>query len=184
MPRLDKNRRLALWLAGFVLLMVGLAYASVPLYDLFCRVTGFGGTTQVAVKAPDQVTERVVTVRFDTSVNQALDWDFWPEQRTMQIKVGEVAETKFQARNKASIPLVGTATYNVQPDKVGAFFSKIQCFCFTEQVIQPGATTEFPVQFFIDPAIMESVENQDVTEITLAYTFFKDKDQSKAQAVP
>ena len=181
MTRLGKNQRLALMLALFAAGMVGLAYASVPLYDLFCRVTGFGGTTQRATAAPTEVKDRMVTIRFDTSVNSNLDWEFWPEQRTMTVKVGEVGETKFHARNRSTVPVVGTSTYNVQPDKVGGYFSKIQCFCFTEQLLQPGQSAEFPVQFFVDPAIVDAAENDDVREITLSYTFFRAKDQSKAQ---
>jgi cytochrome c oxidase assembly protein subunit 11 len=180
-PRLGNNRRLALLLALFTVAMIGLAYASVPLYSLFCRVTGFGGTTQRAATAPTDIKDRTITIRFDSSVNEGLDWEFWPEQRTMTVKVGEVGETKFHARNRATVPVVGTSTYNVQPDKVGGYFSKIQCFCFTEQLLQPGQTAEFPVQFFVDPAIMDAPENDDVREITLSYTFFRAKDQSKAQ---
>lgn len=180
-PASDRNQRLLVKLVLLVVGMVALSYVSVPLYDLFCRVTGFGGTTQRATVAPTTISERTVKVFFVATVNNGLDWEFKPEQRSVTVKIGEVGTNKFLVRNNGSVAQVGTSTYNVQPDKAGAYFSKIQCFCFEEHMLKPGETAEFPVQFFVDPAMLENLQNEDVREITLSYSFFLAKDQSKAQ---
>jgi cytochrome c oxidase assembly protein subunit 11 len=180
----QKNRRMVLRLTILVAAMAGLSFASVPLYDMFCRVTGFGGTTQIAKLAPaaDQVRERWITISFNADVNQNLPWEFRPEARSVKIKVGEVGETKFHAKNLSRTAQVGTSVYNVQPDKAGQYFNKVQCFCFEEHVLQSGETAEFPVTFFVDPDFADDPKMADVTDITLSYTFFLAKDQSKAQA--
>lgn len=178
-----RNARMAAVLGGLVAFMVGLSFAAVPLYDLFCRVTGFGGTTQVAAKMADHVVDRTLTIRFNADVNHGLPWHFRPAQTSMVVKAGEPAQTTFHARNDSNQTLVGTATYNVTPDKAGIFFNKVQCFCFTEQVLKPGESIDMPVYFFVDPAIADDPKMKDVTTITLSYTFFLAPDQSAAARV-
>ena len=182
MPQ-DKNRRVMLLLAACVVAMIGAAYASVPLYSLFCRATGFGGTTQRVTQAQAHVatTDRYVTVSFDGNVDPALPWDFAPDVKSVRVKLGSVANISYHATNHGAKTIVGTATYNVQPDKSGAYFDKIQCFCFTKQALKPGETAELPVQFFVDPAMADDRENNDVQNITLSYTFFPAKDQNPTQ---
>lgn len=175
-----KNARVAVALGGIVAGMVGLSFAAVPLYDLFCRVTGFGGTTQVAESVSGRVVDRMVTVRFNADVNGNLPWQFRPAVTQMQVKVGEAATTTFHAKNVSDKPLVGTATYNVTPDKTGIYFNKVQCFCFTEQRLDPGQSVEMPVYFFVDPAMADDPKLADTNTITLSYTFFLAADQSAA----
>jgi len=184
MKKMDKNSRILLMLAGFVVLMVGIAYVSVPLYSLFCRATGFGGTPLRVTTAAPETKERMITVTFDGNVDPALPWDFAPDVKSVRIKLGEETTIKYHATNRGPKTLVGTATYNVQPDKTGAYFDKIQCFCFTKQPIKPGETVELPVQFYIDPALADDHQNDDVQNITLSYTFFLAKDQDKLKQVP
>lgn len=167
-----RNRRTMIALFGAVAGMVALSFASVPLYDLFCRVTGFGGTPGVAL-APSEVTaERQMTVRFDASVNPALPWRFVPAQPPMNVKVGETALAFYKAENTGSQPTVGTATFNVTPLKAARYVDKIACFCFTEQTLAAGEAVDMGVSFFVDPAIMEDRNLDDVNTITLSYTFF------------
>lgn len=175
---MHRNAKTLTVLGGVVVGMVGLAYASVPLYDLFCRVTGYGGTTQVAEAAPDTLGERVFTVQFDGSVNRDLKWTFKPVMRRENIQSGQTSLAYYEATNISDKPLVGTATFNVSPDKAGLYFNKIDCFCFTEQVLAPGETVQMPVSYFIDPEIEQDDNLDDVTRITLSYTFFKAPDQS------
>lgn len=151
--------------------MVGASYAAVPLYRLFCQVTGFGGTPKVATGPSATVSDRMMRVRFDSMVN-GLDWSFQPVRREIRVRVGESTIAYYRARNDSDRPLIGTATFNVTPLKAGSYFSKIECFCFTEQRLEPGQTVDMPVSFFIDPAIDENVNLDDVTTITLSYTFF------------
>jgi len=153
--------------------MVGMAYAAVPLYDLFCRVTGYGGTTQASAEYSDIVLDRVVTVRFDANTAVGLPWRFTPEQASVDIHVGADGLAFYTAENRSDRPLVGTATYNVTPQKAGAYFAKVECFCFTEQVLMPGEAIDMPVTFFIDPAMADDPHMDDVTTITLSYTFFE-----------
>lgn len=183
MKKPDKNARLILSLAAFVFVMIGVAYASVPLYRIFCAATGLGGTTQRAAVAPAQTRNRLITVSFDGNVDSALPWDFGPDVKNVRVKPGEVTTIKYHARNNGEKTLVGTATFNVQPGKAGLYFDKIQCFCFTKQVLKPGQSLELPVQFFIDPAITDDREDDDVTDITLSYTFYLAKDQGEAKVV-
>lgn len=179
-----RNRRVAVVLGGVVAGMVGLSFASVPLYDLFCRVTGFGGTTMVASKAADRVLERVVTVQFNADVNSSLPWSFAPDRHAVDVRLGEAMTIAYHASNPSDKPLVGTATYNVTPDKVGKYFNKLQCFCFTEQRLEPGQRVEMPVNFYVDPAMADDPEMADVKTITLSYTFFRAADQSAALPPP
>ena len=178
-----KNRR-----TGFIVLlavvgMVGLSFASVPLYRLFCQVTGFGGTTQLAGNIPDKVLERTVTVKFNADTNRALPWDFHPEQREVTVNIGARALIAYAARNKVGHPTAGTALYNVTPPKVGQYFHKIQCFCFDEQLLGPGQKVSMPVMFYIDPAFAEDPGMDDVSVITLSYTFFPADSSALEQAL-
>lgn len=167
------NARVALMLCGVVCAMIGLAFASVPLYRLFCQVTGFGGTTQVAEALPAETGERLVSVRFNADVNPALPWQFQPEVREVTLRVGEQGLVFYQARNVAAYPTTGTATFNVTPLKAGPYFSKMQCFCFEEQLLAPDQSMDMGVSFFVDPAISEDPNLDDVKTITLSYTFFQ-----------
>ncbi len=153
--------------------MTGLAFASVPLYRLFCQVTGYGGTTQVAETAPGQVFERRITVRFNADVNPKLPWHFQPLERAVTLRVGEPGLAFYRAVNLTDRPVSGTATYNVTPLKAGQYFNKTQCFCFDEQRLEAGEAVEMGVSFFIDPAILEDRNLDDVTTVTLSYTFFR-----------
>jgi cytochrome c oxidase assembly protein subunit 11 len=169
---LSRNSTVVASCLAVVIGMSGLAYAAVPLYDLFCRVTGYGGTPQRAEAAPSAVSERTVTVRFDTNIDRALPWSFQPEERAVQVKVGENRLVFFRAVNNSDRAIVGRATFNVVPDRAGRYFSKIQCFCFTEQKLEPGQLVEMPVSFFIEPAILTDRGAAQIHEITLSYTFF------------
>ena len=171
-----RRNRLGAWLFLIPAAMLGLSFAAVPFYQIFCQATGYNGTTQRAASASARALERMITVRFDTNISPALDWDFQPEQREMRLKIGENALAFFRAANRSDHPLTGTATFNVTPAAVGGYFDKVQCFCFTRQTLAPGQSAELPVSFFVDPAIMNDAEARDVTEITLSYTFFKAKD--------
>jgi cytochrome c oxidase assembly protein subunit 11 len=168
---LNRNTKVAVICTSVTFGMLGLAYASVPLYRLFCQVTGFGGTTQRVVEPSTQTLERKVTVRFDANVAPSLDWDFGPEQNTIVVQIGENALVNYRATNRSNRPLVGTATFNVTPEQAGAFFNKIECFCFTEQRLEPGQSVEMPVSFFVDPAIVKDTDGARVRTITLSYTF-------------
>ncbi|HET7716707.1 MAG TPA: cytochrome c oxidase assembly protein [Bauldia sp.] len=158
--------------AVFVAGMVGMAFAAVPLYRLFCQITGLAGTTQQADSAPETVIERLVDVRFDANVGNGLGWGFRPMTRSVEIKVGEVGEAVFLAENRGGRPTTGTAVFNVTPLEVGAYFNKIACFCFEEQTLQPGERVEMPVTFFVDPAIADDPDLDHVRTITLSYTFY------------
>jgi len=173
-------RRTVVPLVLIVAGMTGLAFAAVPLYDLFCRVTGYGGTTQRADMGAEKVLERTITVRFDANVSPKLDWDFKPAQTSMSVKIGEQGLAVYEARNRSGRPLTGTATYNVTPAVAGYYFSKIQCFCFTKQRLEPGRRVDMPVSFFVDPAIVDDPDARDIEEITLSYTFFPKKQDIEA----
>jgi cytochrome c oxidase assembly protein subunit 11 len=175
------NRRVGLLLAGLVVGMVGVSFAAVPLYSLFCSVTGYGGTTQQADAAPDATVDRIFTVRFDANVRDGIPWTFEPAVNTVDVQVGAETLAFYRATNTGDTPIVGTAAFNVTPHKAGQYFDKIACFCFTEQVLQPGQTVDMPVQFFLDPALMDDRKMDEVTTITLSYTFYPATDQSKAQ---
>ena len=157
---------------GFVAVMVGVSFAAVPLYSWFCRTTGFGGTTQVAKTTPDQMSGRVVTVRFDSNVAPGLPWSFEPERRTIDVRLGEVVTVYYAVRNESARVTTGQAGYNVTPPTVGAYFEKINCFCFTQQTLQPGEKRDMAVVFYVDAKLGKDTEQSAVNNITLSYTFF------------
>jgi cytochrome c oxidase assembly protein subunit 11 len=157
---------------GFFAGMVGMAYAAVPLYELFCQVTGYGGTTQRATQYSDTVLDREITIRFDANTSGGLPWQFKPVQRDTTIKIGETAQIAYEAKNIFSRPTAGRASFNVSPQMAGAYFMKVECFCFTDTTLQPGETMDMPVVFYVDPAIVDVPELKDVKTITLSYTFF------------
>ena len=170
-------------LAGVALGMVGLSFAAVPLYKVFCRATGFGGTTQVAAQGAGQVLNRTIEIRFNTDVNGELPWVFKPNQRSVTLKVGETGMATFHAHNESGEPVVGTAVYNVTPEKAGLYFDKIQCFCFSQQLLKPQESADLPVAFYVDPAIAKDPNLDDVTVITLSYTFYRAKSQALDKAI-
>lgn len=175
-----RNGLLAGLCVGVVAGMVGLSYAAVPLYQLFCQVTGFGGTTQRA-EAPDgNMGKRKFTVRFDSNVNPALKWHFKPTQRAVEVKSGQHALAFYEARNTSKEVTMGTATFNVTPQEAGAYFSKVECFCFTEQTLKSNESISMPVSFFIDPDIEKDENLASITTITLSYTFFPVKQAKTA----
>lgn len=157
----------------FVAAMVGAAYASVPLYSLFCKVTGFAGTPLVSERAPDHVLGRSLTIRFDSNVTPGLPWKFVPEQNSIQLRIGEVATVHYKVINQAARTITAQASYNVTPPQVGAYFNKINCFCFTEQTMKPGETREMTVVFYVDPSIAKDRDQNDLNTITLSYTFYR-----------
>ena len=169
----SRNRRMLVGLFGLVFGMVGLSFAAVPLYDLFCRVTGYGGTTQVADAAPDRVLDREIRIRFMADTNGDLPWDFAAEQREVTMRIGESGLAFYSAENLSDAPVTGMAAYNVLPPKAGVYFNKIQCFCFDEQTLAPGQSVSMPVYFFVDPAIDDDPNLDEVRTITLSYTFFR-----------
>ncbi|MBM3517189.1 MAG: cytochrome c oxidase assembly protein [Alphaproteobacteria bacterium] len=174
MPRRTRaNVRTGVILAAVALSMVGAAFAAVPLYRLFCQVTGYGGTPQRAEAAPTEVLDRRVTVRFNADVAADLPWGFRAAQGPIALRVGEEALAYYEATNESDETIIGQATFNVTPDKVGLYFNKIECFCFTEQTLKPGETARMAVSFFVDPAIAADVNLDDVGTITLSYTFFR-----------
>ncbi|MDX5358602.1 MAG: cytochrome c oxidase assembly protein [Rhodobacterales bacterium] len=158
-------------LAGVAVVMASLSFAAVPFYDWFCRVTGFGGTTAEATQAPDKILERTMNIRFDASLEAGMPWQFKPMQRSMTVRIGEVGLAFYEAYNPTDRVIAGTASYNVTPDQAGGYFTKIDCFCFTQQVLQPGERVTMPVTFFIDPEIVNDREGKYLREITLSYTF-------------
>jgi cytochrome c oxidase assembly protein subunit 11 len=168
-------RRTALACAGLALGMIGLAYASVPLYDLFCKVTGFDGTPIVRASNGSSVLGRTISVRFDANVSPGLPWRFAPETPEVKVKLGETTTVTYKVTNTGSRASTGIATYNVQPDLAGAYFSKLECFCFTEQTLQPGETLESAVVFYVDPRLAEDADVKDLHSITLSYTYFPSK---------
>ena len=176
-----RNRNLAAWLATLVVVMVALAYASVPLYDLFCRVTGYGGTTQRAESVSETIVDREFVVRFDSNIS-GLAWSFRPEQRDLRLKAGELGRIDYLAKNKSALASAGTATFNVTPAAAGAYFNKIECFCFTSQRLRHGEQIKMGVQFFIDPAIDDDRELDAVRAITLSYTFLADTESGQPVA--
>ena len=171
-----RNLNVLMMLVGIVAGMTGLAYASVPLYRLFCQVTGFGGTPQRADMAPTEISDRTVRVTFTADVAGGLGWKFQPMQRNMELKIGENKLAYYVAENLEDKPVTGRATFNVSPDAFGVYFTKIECFCFTEQTLQPGQRVEMPVSFFIDPAVLEDPKLKHLNDLTLSYTFFRDKE--------
>ena len=183
-PALQRsNARVGLFAALFALAMLGMGYAAVPLYEMFCQVTGFGGTTQRASEGEALAAERAgsklaaasVSVRFDSNVDADLPWSFKPEQVTQTVRLGQRQMAFYYARNNSDRPVTGTASFNVSPEQTGAYFNKIQCFCFTEQTLQPGQEVVMPVLYFVDPAIRDDANAAPVEQITLSYTFHRVK---------
>ena len=171
-PNARKNLRVAAIAGSVAVGMVGLAYASVPLYSMFCKATGFGGTTQRADGAPETATDKFITIRFDANTAGSLGWNFHPAQSVMKVKIGEQNMAHYSATNTTGKVLTGSAIFNVTPSEAGAYFNKIQCFCFTEQTLKPGESADLPVDFFVDPAILDDPDSKSISEITLSYTFF------------
>lgn len=163
--------------------MIGLAFASVPLYSLFCKVTGWGGTTQVASSAPTEILDRKVVVKFNADIQKDFQWAFKPEQRNVSINVGAQALVAYRATNKGNKTLTGTAVYNVSPPKVGKYFHKIECFCFQEQTLAAGNTVSMPIVFYIDPAFDADPYMNDVNVITLSYTFYESETKALDEAL-
>jgi cytochrome c oxidase assembly protein subunit 11 len=171
----DKNARLAWSLVAILGCMLGLAYAASPLYEAFCKATGFAGTPRIAEESDRPVLKRTVEVRFDTTVSPDLAWRFEPVQRSVTIKLGEEKLVFFRATNLSQRTIVGTATYNVTPESAGPWFNKLQCFCFTEQLLKPGQSVDMPVIFFVDPDMDKDRRYDNIRTITLSYTFFESK---------
>ena len=183
-PLQRSNMRVALMAAGFALAMLGLGFASVPLYRLFCQVTGFGGTTMRATESDAALAERLaqsagagtISIRFDASRDRGLPWHFAPAQSTQQVGFGQRQMAFYTARNNSDRAITGRATYNVEPEQAAPWFNKIQCFCFTEQTLQPGEQVRMPVLYFVDPKALDDPAMKDVEQITLSYTFHQAKD--------
>jgi cytochrome c oxidase assembly protein subunit 11 len=171
-------------LVSVILGMVGLTAAAVPLYRLFCQVTGYGGTTQRAAAAPERPLDQTIEVRFNADVAQGLPWRFTPVEHAVTIRLGEQHLAFYRAHNSSGRPVVGTATFNVTPFKAGAYFSKIACFCFEEQTLQAGETVDMPVSFYVDPAILDDPDTRDVRAITLSYTFFEREGERERTTEP
>ena len=180
---MNRNTRTALLAALLVVFMTGVAFASVPLYRLFCQVTGFGGTPLRAeeVDASMKATGKLVSVRFDANTNSALPWEFEPEERVQRVAVGARDMAFYTAKNLSDKPITGTATFNVTPAQAGQYFTKIQCFCFTEQTLKPGEEVRMPVIFFVDPKILDDPDARKIDEITLSYTFYP-VDEAKSES--
>ena len=172
-PNIQGAKRTVLQLVTVVVVMGALSWASVPFYSWFCKVTGFGGATNVVETASDVILDREMKIRFDSSTDPSLPWSFKPVQREMTVKIGQTALAYYEATNTSNRPVAGQATYNVVPYEAGGFFDKIECFCFTEQVLRPGETVVMPVGFFVDPAIVDDRDAKYVHTITLSYTFFE-----------
>jgi cytochrome c oxidase assembly protein subunit 11 len=171
----DPNARLAWRLVAVVGGMMGLAYAAVPLYEAFCKATGFNGTPLVALEGERPIVARTVQVRFDSNIDSNLPWRFEPLQREVKVQLGEEKLVHFRATNISQRPIVGTATYNVTPERSAAWFNKVQCFCFTEQLLQPGQSVDMPVVFFVDAEMAKDRRYDDIRTITLSYTFYEAK---------
>ena len=163
--------------------MVGMAYAAVPLYAMFCQVTGYGGTTQRVEQYSDRVLDRKITVRFDANTS-GLPWDFKPAARAMTMNIGETAQAHYTATNLFDTPTAGRATFNVTPELAGSYFNKVECFCFTDTTLKPGETLDMPVVFYVDPDIADVPELKDITTITLSYTFFPIEEEKPVAAAP
>ena len=176
----DRRGRTAALAALMVVAMTALGFAAVPLYRMFCQATGLNGTTQRGLTAPGAVAGKTMTIRFDANHSPALPWSFKPEVATQGLTVGERTIAFFTATNNGSKPITGTATFNVTPTQAGKYFTKIQCFCFTQQTLQPGETVRMPVIYFVDPRILADGDARDIEEITLSYTFYPVDEARKA----
>ena len=182
-PLRRRDKIVAVSCGLLVAMMVGAAYAAVPLYDWFCRVTGFNGTTQVATSAPaGAALDHKITVRFDANTGPGLPWRFEPEQRSIEVRIGEVVTVNYLVINETARPITASAAYNVVPLNMGAYFQKINCFCFTEQTLKPGEKREMPVVFYIDPAIVKDADGAELNTITLSYTFYPQREPARPVA--
>ena len=168
---IEKKKLTPLVLAGIFILMLGLSYASVPLYEIFCKVTGFGGTTQVAKDAPKIVLDKTVSVRFDTNVNN-LPWDFKAKTNVMDVKVGQVNKIEFEVANYSDEPTAGVASFNVSPSSFGKYYSKLGCFCFEKQELKPGEKATYVMTFYLDPEMVNDATVKNLQDVTMSYTFF------------
>ncbi|MFK7944846.1 MAG: cytochrome c oxidase assembly protein [Paracoccaceae bacterium] len=180
----ENHIRTLIPIVGTVLGMTAMAWAAVPLYDWFCRVTGYGGTTQQSARAPAEILDRTVTVRFDASTSSGMPWRFRPAQTTQEIRIGETGLAFYEASNPTDRPVTGTASFNVTPLSMGSYFTKIECFCFTEQTLQPGERVMMPVTYFVDPEMIADDETDRVHTITLSYTFFETEPEQNAGLLP
>ena len=174
------NAKMGTILGGVVLGMVGLSFAAVPLYDLFCRVTGYGGTTQQSSVESDRIIEREISVRFNADHADDLPWRFKPVENRVRVKVGENRLAFYEAENLSHLPITGMAVYNVTPLKAGIYFHKVHCFCFEQQTLQPGEAVDMPVSFYIDPEFADDPEMADIKTITLSYTFYNQTPKADA----
>lgn len=180
--RRGSNRGVVLFCLTALVTMGAATWAAVPLYRLFCQVTGFGGTPMRADRAPDRIVDRTITVRFDANVVPGMPWSFEPVQRTLEVKLGENALAFYKAHNTSNETVKGSASFNVSPDNAGAYFSKIECFCFTEQTLAAGESVDMPVSFFVDPKMLDDRDARVIKEITLSYTFYPVEDSGGAKA--
>lgn len=176
------NARLGVALVAVIAGMVGMAFAAVPLYRAFCAATGYGGTPNITAKAGPGATQRMITVRFDANTNPNLPWAFKPAQSAVTLPLGDEQVAFYTARNAGAVPVTGVATYNVTPEKVGKYFHKTACFCFNEQTLAAGQDMQFPLSFWVDPAIADDPNTADVKTITLSYTFFRAADDAARAA--
>ncbi len=170
---MDPKKKTLVQTVGVVVTMGALAWASVPFYDWFCRVTGFGGVTDVADAGSDVILDKTIKVRFDASIDREMAWEFKPMQREMEVRIGETGLAFYEAYNPTDRPIAGTASYNVAPYDAGGFFTKIDCFCFEQQVLQPGERVTMPVSFYVDPEIVDDRDAKYIKVITLGYTFYE-----------
>jgi cytochrome c oxidase assembly protein subunit 11 len=182
MTAVNGKQRTLFQTIGLVMVMGGLAWASVPFYDWFCRVTGFSGVTAVASGDSEIILDKTIKIRFDASLERDMPWDFKPVQREMTLRIGETGLAFYEAYNPTDRPVAGSASYNVAPFDAGGFFAKIDCFCFEEQVLQPGERVQMPVTFYVDPAIVEDRDAKYAKSITLSYTFYEIELPQEAQA--
>ena len=178
--RANGHGKVAMMAAAVAVLMLGAAYAAVPLYKIFCQVTGYGGTTQRAETGASKILDRKIIVRFDANVRKSLHWKFEPVERTKTVRIGETTLAFYRATNLSDKPVTGMASFNVAPEIAGAYFSKIECFCFTEQTLQPGQSVDMPVSFFVDPELVKDPDAKILSEITLSYTFYPKASKAKA----
>jgi|TARA_B100002052_G_scaffold57411_2_gene50489 cytochrome c oxidase assembly protein subunit 11 len=170
---LDKKKKTIFYLVFLVLFMASASFLSVPFYNWFCKVTGYGGATNVAQKESDIISDKIISVRFDASLEKGLEWEVKPVQRNMTLNLGETGLAFYEAYNPTDKPIAAQASFNVVPFSVGNFFNKIECFCFTEQILQPGEKIKMPVSFYVDPDLINNLESKNVTSVTLSYTFYE-----------
>ena len=170
---MDKKKKTIFYLVFLVLFMASASFLSVPFYNWFCKVTGYGGATNVAQKESEIISDKVISVRFDASLEKGLEWEVKPVQRNMTLNLGETGLAFYEAYNPTDKPIAAQASFNVVPFSVGNFFNKIECFCFTEQILQPGEKIKMPVSFYVDPDLINNLESRNVTSVTLSYTFYE-----------